>query len=50
MTENLRKNNGGWLETGTYYTAWVVAYANIIYDGILWSVEIAKSPEFEFSL
>ena len=50
LTESLREYNGGWLETDTHYTAWVVAYANIIYDDIAWSIEIAKTPEFNFSL
>jgi hypothetical protein len=50
LTENLRNYNGGWLEIDTYYTSWVTAYANIIFDDIKWSIEIAKTPEFAFSL
>ena len=50
MTEFLRMDNVGWLEAGSYYRAWGTAYANIIYDDIRWSVEIAKTPEFVFSL
>ena len=39
-----------WLESGKYYPAWTQVYVNIIYDDILWSVEIAKTPEFMYSL
>ena len=50
MTDNLRENNNNWLQSGNYYPAWARAYANIIHDGIIWSVEIAKTPVFNFSL
>ena len=50
MTEVLRNDNGGWLEDGSNYTAWGTAYANIIFDDIKWCIEIAKTPEFNFSL
>ena len=50
MTESLRRENAGWLETGSYYPAWGTAYVHIIYDDIKWSVEIAKTPEFFYSL
>ncbi|MCL2592008.1 MAG: hypothetical protein FWD82_01460 [Defluviitaleaceae bacterium] len=50
MTDNLRSNSNGWLESGNYYPAWAIAYANILHDDILWFVEIAKTPEFSFSL
>ncbi|MCL2443482.1 MAG: hypothetical protein FWD13_08485 [Treponema sp.] len=50
MTNNLRINNGGWLESGNDYPAWAIVYVNIIHDDIIWSVEIAKTPEFNFSL
>ena len=50
MSDSLRINGGGWLQAGNYYSARVTAYANILHDDILWSVEIAKTPEFDFSL
>ena len=50
MTENLIKDASEWLESGVLYTAWVTAYVDIIYDDITWSVEIAKTPRFAFSL
>ena len=50
MTENLAKDAGEWLESGVPHPAWVTAYVNIIYDDITWSVEIAKTPQFAFSL
>ena len=50
MTGSLRKNNNDWLQDGNYYPAWAMAYANIIHDGIIWSIEIAKTPIFNFSL
>ena len=46
MTNNLRENNHDWLENGINYSAWASVSANIIYDYILWNVEIAKTPEF----
>jgi len=50
MTEGLRKDSGGWLESGVSYSAWVGAYVNIVYDDIAWSVGIARTPRFAFSL
>ena len=47
MTDNLRE--GGYMESGSY-PAYVTARCNIIYDNIKWSVEIAKTPEFTYSL
>jgi hypothetical protein len=37
------------LESGSY-PAYVTAFCNIIYDNIKWFVEIAKTPEFIYSL
>jgi hypothetical protein len=42
--------NHEWLETGSNYPAWATARVNIIYDDIKWSVEIAKTSEFTYSL
>lgn len=39
-----------YLESGINYSAWAEAKVNIIYDDITWSVGIAKTPEFTFSL
>ncbi|MDR0447978.1 MAG: hypothetical protein LBH07_04855 [Treponema sp.] len=39
-----------WLKNGSSYTAWAKAEVNIIHDGITWSIEIAKTPEFTYSL
>ena len=50
MTDSLRADNNNWLHSGSYYPAWAVAFANIIHDGIVWSVEIAKTQMFDFSL
>jgi len=50
MTESLRKYNAGWLETGNYYPAWAKAYVNILHSDIIWSVEIARTQNFNFSL
>ena len=50
MTDRLKTENGGWLETGSYYPAWGTAYVNIVFDDIIWAVEIAKTPEFNYSL
>ena len=43
-------NESNWLENDSYYSAWAEARANIIYDDITWSVEIAKTPVFTYSL
>lgn len=50
MSENLRRHHGDLFESGKSYSAWAVTYVNIIYDDIVWSVEIAKTPKFNFSL
>ena len=49
---NLRQFNreSNWLENDRYYPAWAEARINIIYDDITWSVEIAKTPVFTYSL
>jgi len=39
-----------WVEEGVYYSAWAEARVNIIYDDINWSIEVAKTPVFNFSL
>ena len=49
MSVNLMEHND-WIESGADYTAWAEVRAEIIHDGILWSVEIAKTPNFTFSL
>ena len=48
MTNELK--NFEWLKNGNSYTAWAVAEINIIYDDITWSIGIAKTPEFTYSL
>jgi hypothetical protein len=52
MTQNIKGDSVAmdWLGDGSYYTAWAESYVNIIYDDIKWVVEIAKTPEFTFSL
>ena len=47
-TVNLKEVDS--LESGNHYPAWSEAFANIVYDDILWSVEIAKTPEFSYSM
>ena len=47
MSNHLRA--GGYLESGSY-PAYVTARCNIIYENIQWSVEIAKTGEFTYSL
>jgi hypothetical protein len=49
-TDTLKKYNQDWLEIGSPYSAWATIHANIIYDDIKWQVEIAKTPEFAYSL
>jgi hypothetical protein len=39
-----------WMEGGVNYSTCAEAMVNIIYDDIRWSVEIARTPEFTFSL
>ena len=48
MTDNIRKSD--WLESGVDYSAYATAYAVIVYDDIVWSVEIAKTKGFTYSL
>ena len=50
MKENIRESDIDWLESGANYLAWASAYANIIYNDILWSVEVSHTPTFDFSL
>jgi hypothetical protein len=52
MTQNIKGDSTttDWLESGINYSAWAASYVNIIYDDIRWSVEIAKTPEFTYSL
>ena len=52
MTLNIKGDSAtmNLLENGTYYSAWAKAMVNVIYDDINWSIEIAKSPEFTYSL
>ena len=38
------------LVSGTYYTAWASAYVNIIYNDILWQIEVANTSTFNFSM
>ena len=51
-TVNLRQfnNESNWLDNDSYYPAWAEAGVNIIYDDIAWSVEVAKTPVFTYSL
>jgi len=49
-TNVLKEHDLDWLEIGTPYPAWGTAHVNIIYDDIKWSVEIAKTSEFIYSL
>jgi hypothetical protein len=49
MTETLRSTST-WLENGINYSAWANVSANIIFDDLFWCVEIAKTPEFNYSL
>jgi len=51
MTDNIKGDDSAkWLQNDTNYSAWAIAYANIIYNDIKWRIEIAKTPEFEYSL
>ena len=47
MTFDLKE--GEYLQSGNY-SAYVTAYRNVIYDNVTWAVEIAKTPEFIYSL
>jgi hypothetical protein len=47
MTDEIKE--GDYLESGNY-PAYIRAYCNIIYENIKWYVEIAKTPEFIYSL
>ncbi|MDR0300878.1 MAG: hypothetical protein LBI04_01025 [Treponema sp.] len=49
MTADIKKDiPDGWLEKGNGYTAFVEAYANIVYDNVLWFIETAQSCEFTY--
>ena len=52
MTKALREDevSADWLGTSISNTAWAEARVNIIYGGVRWSIEIAKSPLFSYSL
>jgi len=52
IRDDIRESESGteWLERGTYYTAWASAYVNIVYDDIIWEIEIANTPTFDFSM
>ena len=39
-----------WLEEGVDYLTWAAAYINIIYDEIIWSINIANTPLCKFRL
>jgi len=41
---------GSQIKSGVNYPAYFTARSNVIYDNITWSVEIAKSKEFSYSL
>jgi len=47
MTNDLKESEH--LQNGTYST-YITAYRNIFYDNIKWTVEIAKTPEFIYSI
>ena len=47
MTQYL--NASGYLQKGNY-PVFITAYCNLIHDNVLWTVEIAKSRDFTFSL
>jgi len=47
MTNDLKE--GEHLQNGNY-SAYVTTYRNINYDNVTWTVEIAKTPEFIYSL
>jgi len=48
MSDYLKE--GSQIKSGVNYPAYFKAYSNIIYNDITWSVEIAKSKEFIYSL
>ena len=39
----------GWIASGDYH-AYIKIYCNIIYDNVLWEVQVAKTKRFTFSL
>ena len=47
MTKDLKE--GEHAQNGNY-PAYVTAYCHVIYDNVIWAVEIAKTPEFIYSL
>jgi hypothetical protein len=48
MTEGFKDIE--WIKNGVSYTAWATAEVNIIHDDISWTIEIASSPIFTYSL
>jgi hypothetical protein len=48
MTEGFKDIE--WIKNSESYTAWATAEVNIIHDDILWTIEIASSPIFTYSL
>jgi hypothetical protein len=46
MSADLRNHDA--LQSGNFYTAWAMAAVNVIHDGILWSVDIARTPNFNW--
>jgi len=47
LTNDLKES--GYVQNGGYY-AYITAYRNVDYDNVTWSVEVAKTPEFIYSL
>jgi hypothetical protein len=50
MTTVIKEHHTNLIQEGIFYTAWAEASVNIVYNDIKWTVEIAKSPEFQYSL
>jgi len=48
MSDYLKE--GSQIKSGINYPAYFTAHSNVIYNNITWSVEIAKSKEFSYSL
>jgi hypothetical protein len=48
MSDYLKE--GSQIKNGINYPAYFTARSNVIYDNITWSVEVAKSKEFSYSL
>jgi len=47
LTNDLKES--GYLQSGSY-SAFVTAFRNVDYDNVTWSLEVAKTPEFIYSL